>query len=143
MIYEDEREDYECCDRELLRSKRGDTLAFQVQIYRPYPFQNSPQDCTGWFVQFTAKRQYADQDAQAVATSKTTGTAPNIITFPQGVTTGLAQISVGPLNTITLGDGPTRLVYDVQVIDPVGNVTTVEEGIWTVRPDVTRATSAS
>jgi hypothetical protein len=98
---------------------------------------------TGWFVQFTAKRWVADYDNQAVAVSKSTGTAPNIITFPTGVSTGLVQVSVGPLNTITLGDGQTHLVYDVIAIDPSGNKHTLEAGTWEIEPGVTRATTPS
>jgi len=140
-VYEENPDD--CCNEIVRESKRGDTLVFQVLVLQPFPACNAPQNLTGWFLQFTAKYQYADQDNQAVAISKTTGVFPNIITLPMGPATGIAQVSVGPLNTITLGDGLTRLVYDVQTIDPFGNVATVEEGKWIVRPDVTRATTPS
>lgn len=136
----------ECrCDPSVVfrRMKRGDTLQFQIQVYQPAPASSAPQSLIGWFLQFTAKRWYADQDSQAIAVSKTTGVAPNVITFPFGAQTGIVQVSVGPLNTITLQDGKVRLVYDVQAIDPVGNVTTVEEGRLLVTPDVTRATVPS
>jgi hypothetical protein len=120
---------------------RGDTLLFQVQVYQPPPASSAPQNLTGWFLACMVKKQFADTDALAVAVSKTTGVAPNIITFPFGAAAGIIQVSIGPLNTITLGDGITRLVYDIQCIDPSGNVTTVERGRLNVRPDVTRATA--
>lgn len=143
--YDGRYEDRECCDPGIVnrRSYRGDTLTFQLTVYQPPPAQSAPQDLTGWFVQFTAKKQHADQDPQAVAVSKTSGTAPNVVTFPFGAPRGILQVMVGPLNTITLGDGRVRLVYDVQIIDPAGNVTTVERGVWTVEPDVTRSTTRS
>jgi|SRR5271157_2655503 len=116
---------------------RGDTLTFLLQFVQPGT--RAPQDMTGWFVQFTAKRQYADQDSQAVLVAKTTGSAPNVVTFPNGVTTGLAQISAAAGATVSLGDGVVRLVYDVQTIDPEGVVRTAERGRLKVLPDVTRA----
>ncbi len=122
-------------------SYRGDSLIYQVQIYQPPPAQFAPQNLTGWFFAATAKRNLADQDNQAVAVSKTTGTIPNIITYPNGASAGVIQVSFGPLNTITLGDSKVRLYYDIQGIDTSGNVTTVERGRWTVLPDVTRSTS--
>lgn len=141
---------YDCCDDDCdcppsgvtnLESKRGDSLIFQVQVYQPPPASSAPQDMTGWYAQFTAKYQTSDQDSQAVAISKTTGVSPNIITFPNGVRTGLMQIASGPLNTVSFGDGPTRLTYVVKVIDPSGNVTTVQYGTWTVTPTAMRATT--
>jgi hypothetical protein len=118
---------------------RGDTLTFQIQIFQPYPFQNSPQNLTGWFLQFTLKRWFPDQDPQALAVSKSTGVAPNVIVFPNGLSAGLVQVSSGPSNTLTLGDGIVRGVYDIQGIDPSGNVTTLEIGRMRIMPDVTRA----
>ena len=140
-VYDDPY-DAETCDPGIVErfSARGDTLVFQIQVYQPPPANTAPQNLTGWFLQFTAKYQTADQDNQAVAISKTTGVSPNIITFPFGITTGIAQVSAGPLNTITLGDGKTRLVYDVVAIDPSGNKTQVERGRWTIRAGSTRTT---
>jgi hypothetical protein len=169
--FQDDWERERCaCDPELVlrRSMRGDTLLFQVQVYAPgvmnpdgaesplsralipgsralsAPRPSSvPQNLTGWFLQFTAKNQTSDQDSQAVAISKTTGTTPNVITFPRGAAAGLVLVSVGSLNTITLADGPTRLVYDVIGVDGAGNRSTLERGLWTVRAGATRATSPS
>jgi hypothetical protein len=169
--YADDWERERCgCDPELVprRSMRGDTLLFNVQVYAPgtmnldsseSPLSRSlvpgsralsaprpssvPQNLTGWFLQFTAKYQTSDLDSQAVAVSKTTGTTPNVITFPRGAAAGLALVSVGPLNTITLADGPTRLTYDVIAIDGSGNRYTLERGVWTIRAGATRATTPS
>jgi hypothetical protein len=160
-------DDDELCRPEIVRRKgfRGDTLVFQVQFFQPgvqtlAPFlqryrrdgapstvamqaatpSGNPQNITGWFIACLLKYQTADQDNQAVATSKTTGVAPNIITIVNAAA-GIAQVQFGPLNTIALADGPIRLVYDVQGIDPSGNVYTGEHGEYLVFPDVTRATA--
>jgi hypothetical protein len=130
-----------CCDDTRLVSRRADTLVFQFQVYQPPPACSAPQNLTGWWVGFIAKYEYADQDNQAVASASTLTSFPNVVTFPNGAATGLVQVSIGPLNTITLGDGPTRLVYACKVIDPSGNVTTVREGQWVVLPSPMRATT--
>src|SRR5579863_274172 len=111
------------CDPSVVRreSFRGDTLVFQIQVYQPPPNNGAPQNLTGWWVGFMAKKQDADQDSQAVAASSTLTAAPNVVTFPNGASSGLVQVSIGPLNTITLGDGRVRLRYAVKVIDPSGN----------------------
>jgi hypothetical protein len=165
-MYEDEYVGAEyqdvSCD---LRTYRGDTLVFFVQAWAPAQPQPTemherqvlqvspsasplgmqvpsriPQNLTGWFLQFTAKKQTADGDNQAVAVSKTTGVAPNVITFPNGAVAGLTKVSVGPLSTAGLGDGDVRLVYDLIGIDPSGTRTVLRHGRWTVTPTASNTT---
>jgi len=129
--------------------RRGDTLGFQIQALsnaqtgqygaiwpgEPMPPNTAPVNLAGWRVIFTAKYEFPDWDNQAVwqLDNEMLG----------GVSTpgtgGGVSVSGPAINTTGFGDGPVRLVYDVQGIDSSGNVHTFETGSLPVLPDVTRA----
>jgi hypothetical protein len=114
---------------------RGDTLAFQVQVFQSPPFNTVPQNLTGWTLWFTVK--FNTQDPDNIAVFQGTN-----LTNPPGVTInnyaqGLATPSMPPVSTRGFPDGVTSLFYDVQAMDPSGNIYTVEAGTVDVLPDVT------
>lgn len=123
---------------------RGDTFVFDVQVYKapvfgqPEDSPTPPQDITGWKMWFTAKNQFPDPDRAAVV--QLDNASIGGIAFIQP-TNGLAEVTMSPLATYGFADGPVTLVYDVQVKDLSGRLTTVEQGTLTVYPDVTRALS--
>jgi hypothetical protein len=128
-------------------SYRGDTLLLDVQVFQPQPFADPdappvPSNIEGWTMWFTAKRSVVEPDQYAVAQISNTTSAPpgGTITYTNA-TIGKAQVVVPPVATYRLEDGDVRLRYDVQVADLDGNIFTVEEGVWDIWPDVTRAIS--
>lgn len=125
---------------------RGDTFVFDLTVRRippgsPPGTPAAPIDITGWFMWWTVKRTYTDADLQAVsqATSTPTSTPAGggiVFTLAQA---GKAEITMGPLATRAFPDGTSRLVYDVQIMDPQGHPFTVERGYLLVEADVTNA----
>jgi hypothetical protein len=130
--------------------RRGDTLSFSLQVFQNqqtgqygtvWPGEVAPPNCvvvnlTGWRVIFTAKYEFPDWDSQAVWQLDNQSLTGVVTTGTNGsvAVTGPAQ------NTVGFADGPTRLVYDVEGIDPSANVRTFETGSIVVVPDVTRIT---
>ena len=115
---------------------RGDT--FQAPVVIVDARTQQPIDVTGWTVWFTSKFAYQNPDLQAAFRADNIPGGAGGVTF---VDAGLGQVLVvaPPLATYGYGDGPTDLLYDVQVEDAGGVITTVEVGTLTVHPDVTRA----
>lgn len=109
---------------------RGDTLIFDVTITR----SGTPVDITNAAVWCTAKRRTADADSGAVFQlregSGITKTNP---------TQGVARCTVAPSDTSSLAS-ETVLVYDVQIRESNGVVSTVVQANIFVGEDVTRAT---
>jgi len=139
----------ECQPRPKVREMfRGDTFVFDVQVLRvppgsPRGTQPLPVNITGWYMWWTLKSHYGDPDNQAIAQSTSTPSstpAGGGITFTLPLV-GKAEITMASLATRQFPDGNTKLVYDVQVRDPSGNIFTVERGILVVSPDVTQAIS--
>lgn len=117
--------------------KRGDTLIFDVQVFKLPPYECVPEDITGWTFWFTAKEHFAVPDATA---SIRLGTAlPLTGVALLSVGEGKVRITVPAFATSNFPDTPETLVYDVQGKDLLGNIRTVEDGTLEVRPDVTRA----
>jgi hypothetical protein len=118
---------------------RGDTYAFEVVAKRPDPATGFLQviDLTAGKAWFTAKRTVSDQDASATIALSTTTSGVAIV----DALGGRVRVTIPPAPTLALPDNPVNLRYDVQVMDSTGNVTTVQTGICSVVPDVTRATS--
>ncbi len=127
---------------------RGDTLVFALQVFRDlttnkltsWPINGAPpgnvaHPITGYTMWFTAKWYYTDPDNRAVS-QLTNATAA--ITFTEA-TTGKALVTMPALATRAFPDGPVTLVYDVQVMDTDGNISTTEAGTILVTPDCTRA----
>ncbi len=131
---------------------RGDTLTYLLQVLAnpvtravlsqaqglPFPPGFAPLDITGGKLWFTLKRTYADPDRAAVAQLSSPG-GGIVLTSPAS---GKATVTVPALVTANFPDGLTRLLYDVQLLDASGNVTTTEGGAYDVSPDVTRTTTA-
>lgn len=134
----------ECCDSDGLRRRRmfrGDTLVFLVQVLKPAPGSVGdcpalvPVDLTGYTVRFTAKYYLPDNDRQAVV-QLTNAIGGGIVVT--SALAGMATLTVPPSATRFFPDGIVRIVYDVQVVDAGGIVSTVEIGIIQVIPNVTR-----
>jgi hypothetical protein len=131
------------------KMRRGDTLQFNLQVFQNtftleygtvWPGEAPPPNCvpvnlTGYRVWFTAKYEYPDWDNQSVA--QLDNMALGGVTTPG--TLGQVSVTMPSLATQGFADGPTRLVYDLQV-ELSGVVSTPEEGRLTVNPDVTRST---
>jgi hypothetical protein len=129
--------------------RRGDTLSFQIQAIKnvqtgrywsawpgeALPPNSIPVSLSGWRVIFTAKFEVPDWDNQAVWQLDNQGLGG--VTTPSP--TGSIAVLGGALNTYGFADGPTRLAYDVEGIDPAGYTWTLETGGIVVLPDVTRA----
>lgn len=90
---------------------------------------------TGCSLWFTVKNAVTDTDAAAVfqLTSPASG-----ITIASGPA-GRFQITIAPAYTSGLPYVVIPLVYDLQMKDVSGNVSTLISGALTVVPDVTRA----
>jgi hypothetical protein len=135
-------------ERRRRRMLRGDTLAFTVQVLvnpttgeygtvwpaEPQPYNTAPVNLTGWRVIFTAKYEVPDWDNQAVAQLDNETLGGVVATGVVGTT----SVTMPPTATVGFADTATTLVYDLQGIDPSGNVHTFETGRLRVRADVTR-----
>lgn len=87
---------------------------------------------TGASLSFTARMDYPN----AVVITKTSADAAQLaITNAAG---GLAEVYLKPADTSSLPHATVYLVYDVQLTQSDGTVTTVVRGKITVNPDVTR-----
>lgn len=123
---------------------RGDTFVFEVQVFQarlfnqPEDAPTPPQNITGWKMWFTAKYSTADYDNAAVSQLDNGALGGVVFVDP---TIGRAEITMPALATLQFPDGPVALVYDVQVQDAIGRISTVEVGTLTVNPDATRRIS--
>ena len=132
------------------KMRRGDTLQFSITVLlnpqtgeygsawpgESFPPNTAPVNLTGWRVIFTAKYELPDWDNMAVA-QLDNEMIGGVVTPDTG---GAVQVTMPAQATMCFADGATRLVYDVECIDPSGNVHTPETGKLVVHPDVTRAT---
>jgi len=114
-----------------LELPRGDTgrwnLAFSVNL-------------TGAKIWFTAKRAYTDADNAAVISLSTTTTGITITDAPNGAATLVIPPSATSALVTPPPPTPLTLVYDVQVKESDGTVTTVQWGKLNIRGDVTFST---
>lgn len=118
-----------------LSMSRGDTKVVQLTI------SNLPTTgLTGFKFWFTAKNQYSDADTAAVI-HKTGNPGPDftIVTNGSDTVSGVATCKILPTDTSGLPDYDSQLLYDAQVEDGNGNITTVASGILTIHVDVTKA----
>ena len=106
---------------------RGDTKPIVLTFTDK---NGNPIDLTGATLWFTVKKSPIDLDAEAIIQKK-------LITFTDP-TNGIATIIIMPEDTQTL-DAPLKLYYDFQLVDPKGNVTTVLEGTFKLKRDITRS----
>jgi hypothetical protein len=110
---------------------RGDTgrwnLSFSVNL-------------TGAKVWFTAKRAWTDADSAAVIALSTDLGGITIT----DASAGTARLTIPPAATASLTTppppSPLTLLYDIQVKEADGSITTVQQGHLLVRADITRAT---
>jgi hypothetical protein len=117
---------------------RGDTLQLAIQVLQD---NGAPQNLTGFTVWFTAKYTVYDADLRSVFALDNISPGGNggvVLTFP---TIGEFTVTGPAVATQGFPDGVVTLVYDVQVEDASGNLTTVETGTLAVNPDVTRSIS--
>ena len=112
---------------------RGDTLVLNIQVKDQY---GAPKNITGGRLFFTMKYTVVDMDNMAIAALTSTPANGIVIVSAPG---GTATVTMPPITTRSFADGPTTCVYDVQLIEQTGQVTTVEAGTVTVLPDVSRA----
>jgi len=113
---------------------RGDSLGFELELMNP--LTGAPLNITGAKFWFTAKNNYVDADERAVIRLDTALLGGVSIV---DAARGLARVDVPPLATRALPDGIVRLVYDVQIREAGGSVSTIESGTIKIYPDVTRA----
>lgn len=113
---------------------RGDTLSFDLSLTDP--LTGAPLLLTGAKIWFTAKNNYVDADNLAVIALDTALLGGVTILSATG---GTMRVVIPPLATRSFPDGPTRVVYDVQIKNAAGAISTVESGEITVFPDVSRA----
>ena len=113
---------------------RGDSAQFTIIVEQ----DGQAVDLVGSKLWFTAKHQYANKDNEAVM-QLTTDPGGGIVLST--TVRGKALVTTSPLATRGFPDGDVALVYDVQMLDITGKITTVESGTLTVKPDVTRALS--
>jgi hypothetical protein len=131
---------------------RGDTLVFAGAVYtdpvsravftvpvEQLPPPNAvPVDLTGARVWFTAKRAVADADGAAVIRLDNQALGGVTVTSAVG---GQFVVRSMPISTVNYPDTETEMVFDVQVLDAAGRVSTAERGTLSLLADVTRATT--
>lgn len=110
--------------------KRGDTLVIDLTVTRNAAAVN----LTGASLWMTAKTDFSGADPGQF--QKTVGVGITI-TNAAG---GLAQIVVAPADTDAVGATTTTFKYDIQLKEASGRVSTIQIGLLTVEPDVTRST---
>lgn len=111
---------------------RGDTKTLQFTV------SNLPSTgLTGYSFWFTAKEQVSDPDASAVVHKVS---ADFTVSTPGNDTTpGVVTCDILPADTSAAPDYDYVLLYDFQVKDSNGRVTTSAVGTLTIHPDRTRA----
>lgn len=110
---------------------RGDSAAFDLTITKNAVAVN----LTGSTLRFTAKRDKADPDADAIISKVSSDASQIEITNAAG---GLATVHLVPADTEDLTE-QTTLLYDVQVKDATNKVFTLVEGKLKIKLDVTQA----
>jgi hypothetical protein len=115
---------------------RGDTFSQQFQFKRAAPNTTTPiaVNVSAATILATLKHTVVEPDNTAL-TQKTIGAGITVDTGSQGLFT----LTLDPFDTANLPDGVTSLVFDVQVKESSGRVTTVVRGDLMIEPDVTRA----
>lgn len=94
------------------------------------------QNLTGFHVEFTAKYHFGDPDNQAVMRLDNQTLGGVTLT---NATIGQLVVTTPAISTRGFPDGTVVLVWDLQVVDTAGNVSTVAAGTLAVYPDATNA----
>lgn len=119
---------------------RGDTFRFRVQVLRDPATKvlgiGPPVNLAGVLAAWaTFKNNVALYDQGQL--QKTLGSGVTVV----DAALGIVEVTLDPLDTRGFADGPTKLVYDVQLKEADGSITTIDSGVLVVSPDVTRAIS--
>lgn len=115
-----------------LRMFRGDTRILEATVVDS---AGATVDISGADLRWTAKRKLGDLDADAVIIK----TSVDGIDLVGGGTTGELTITLDPEDTDDLLK-TTTLLWDLQVTDGIGQVTTVDNGRLRIESDVSRTT---
>ena len=92
-------------------------------------------------VRFTAKRDVGDADTIAII-SKRLSAGITVTTDGNATTDGVLSVAIAAADTAALPAGyPVALSYDVRLYDAAGDAYTVAQGMLTVTPTATQATS--
>ena len=103
---------------------RGDTVEIEIEFTQE---DGTPLDITGYSVFISLKKYYNDDDSKAVLTKKITNHTDPI--------NGKTTIKLLPDETNV---EPNIYFYDIQLVKDDENVFTVDSGLITVLPDITR-----
>lgn len=125
---------------------RGDTRIFQLNCVQSD--KTTPINLTGGTVYFTVNSSGdpADDTSKLFQKTVTTFTAPvagttlNGTAFAAGQDTGALGVAwpkVLPTDTQTLAAGD--YYYDAQVLDALGNKTSLPQDVFTINADITRS----
>jgi hypothetical protein len=128
-----------------LTAKKGDTIPLEVAMNRSAPGELphsapvvTPVDLTGSVeIWFTAKRSFTDLDDDAVIRLGTLNTGLSGITVTDAAN-GRARVIIPAAATAGLEPGTVFLVYDVQLLELDGTLTTVDSGRLALVDQVTR-----
>jgi hypothetical protein len=115
-----------------LTGTRGDTLVFDT-VVGGLPSSGF----AGYTAHFTAKRDASDR--VPVLSKAGTGQC-EITTTGDADTPGVITTTISPADTASLPGYEVCLLYDVEVTDGEGVVTTVDSGTLLLTPDVTVGT---
>lgn len=110
---------------------RGDTPVFLMDF---------TADLTGAKIWFTAKRAFSDADGAALIALSSPSSGVTILSVgPPGQARIRIPASSTQSLTVPAPPQPLRLVYDIQLLEADGTVTTVQQGNLNIRGDVTHS----
>lgn len=115
----------------VLSAIRGDDETYELTIKDR---NGIPINLAGCLLWFTVKRDESETDAQAV-TQKTIGAGITVV----NAAIGRADVRLAAANTAGLVGKRVQLVWDCQIKDAAGLVSTVDSGVLLVDADVTRS----
>jgi hypothetical protein len=116
-----------------LQAVRGDTNIYDVTVLR----QNVPVNLTGAKMWFTAKSDPRSGDPVAAISLNSTEDIYQVT--PVDLPHGKFQVKLNPTDTDTLA--ADAYIYDVQIVETDGVVTTIASGVLHIVQDVTRAST--
>lgn len=117
----------------ILQATRGDDEIYELTLKQR---DGTALNLTGVSIWFTVKRSHEETDVQAIV-RKTVGSGITIV----NAAIGRADVRILAADLASLPPRRTTLVWDCQVRDAAGFVSTVDRGQLVVDPDVTIATA--
>ena len=112
---------------------RGDTLKILLSVTR----DGAKLDVTGAGFFFTAKSLLSMADSAAEIRISPTHTTQGSATITSA-TDGQVTVTLLPVATDSTADAGVTLLYDIQMVESGGAVTTLESGSLAIAADVTR-----